>query len=280
MILHISHNDLDGVGCGILVKAAYPSVKTIYRGYDELGNMLDSIHSGYDMVIVTDLSPSEAILESIAGECELLLIDHHISSETLNKYPFVIHENGKSATLLTYEKLTSIGFDLSAYEDFVCCVNDFDLWKLKRDDSLRMNLLFILTGISRFEKRFLTEPYCGFKAEEEMLIALEEERRNNYIERALKYAEYFTDKDQRKLAVLFSEMYTSELGNSIISRGLADYVILINVQRKSVSLRSAKDTDISEIAARHGGGGHKNAAGFPFISGFNVMEFLIQLELM
>ncbi len=279
MTLHISHNDLDGIGCGILVKAAYPSVKTIYSGYDELQSRLEGIPSDCSMVIITDVAPSEADVERMAGERELLLIDHHASSESLKKYPFVVHEIGKCATLLTYDKLTSMGFDLSAYENFVNCVNDFDLWMLKRSDSLRMNLLFILLGISRFEKRFLAEPYRGFKPEEEMLISLEEERRNNYITRAIKHAEYFTDKQQRTFAVLFSEMYSSELGNSIITQGLADYTILINAQRKTVSLRSSKDIDVSEIAVRQGGGGHKNAAGFNLHSDLDLPEILIQLGL-
>ena len=279
MVLHISHNDLDGVGCGVIVKAAYPSIKTVYLGYDELEPALKNIPSGCNMLIITDLAPSEAVVERIAGERELLLIDHHASSESLKKYPFTVHEIGKCAALLTYERLMSMGFELSMYEDFVRCINDFDIWLLKRADSLRMSLLFILMGISRFEKRFLTEPYHGFKAEEEMLITLEEERRNSYITRAVKCAEYFTDNQQRKFAVIFSEMYSSELGNSIISQGLADYVLLINAQRKTVSLRSAKDVDVGEIAVRHGDGGHKNAAGFPLASDLNMPKILAQLGL-
>lgn len=274
MIIHISHNDLDGVGCGILIKKAFPSVHTVYLGYDELEPTLKGLPSEYNTVIISDVTPSDAIVAQLAGERELTIIDHHISSQGLTRYPFVTHSIGKSATLLTYEKLTADGDDLSAYEDFVRCVDDFDLWTLKRTDSLRMNLLFTLYGLPRFEKRFLAEPYNGFRPEEELIISLEEERRDSYITRAMKNLHHFTDKRGLGCAVVFAEMYTSELGNEIIAQGLADYVLLINAQWAKASLRSRKEVDISGIAEANGGGGHKNAAGFAMRADFDLTAIL------
>ena len=72
----------------------------------------------------------------------------------------------------------------------------------------------------------------------------------------------FTDINGYTATVVFAEAYASELGNSIISDGIADYVILINPQQKKISLRSRSEVDIRCIAEENGGGGHKNAAGF------------------
>lgn len=274
MILHLSHNDLDGVGCGILVKAAMPGVRTVYLSYDDLDAAMEDISPEASTVIITDITPSASVVSRLAGERELMVIDHHVSSEPLKRYPFVTHAIGKCATLLTYEKLTADGYDLSRYENFVRCVDDFDLWTLKRTDSLRMNLLFTLLGIERFEKRFFNEPYNGFKPEEVLIISLEEERRNNYITKAMKNLHYFTDKKGLRVAVVFAEMYTSELGNEIIAHGLADYVLIINAQRAKASLRSRKEVDISGIAEQNGGGGHKNAAGFGINTDFNLAKIL------
>jgi len=37
---------------------------------------------------------------------------------------------------------------------------------------------------------------------------------------------------------------------------------ILNEKKVFISLRSQGDLDVSEIAKRHGGGGHKNAAAF------------------
>lgn len=272
--LHISHNDLDGVGCGILVKAALTSVDTVYVSYDNIETTLEELAPGYSSIIITDLAPSRPAIERLVAETELLLIDHHKSSEDLKKYPFVVHSIDKCATSLTYDKLSSMGHDIKRYENFADCVNDFDLWLLKRDDSLRLNMLLTLYGMGRFEKRFLSEPYTSFKPEEAMLVELEEERRRVYIENSAKNIIEFTDNQNRKAAVLFAESYTSELGNYILVNTNLDYVLIIHAQRKRASLRSRKDVDISGIAVSNGGGGHKNAAGFSIDNDFNVQNIL------
>ncbi len=148
------------------------------------------------------------------------------------------------------------------YEEFARCVNDVDMWFLKREDSLKMSVLFNLMGITRMEERFLSTPYKCFTDTEKLLIKLEEERRDNYIKKAMRNIETLKDKDGLTFTVVFAESYASELGNYIISEDISDYVMLINAQSKKISLRSRKDVDIRHIAERNGGGGHKNAAAF------------------
>ncbi|GAB7141151.1 hypothetical protein RsTz2092_11140 [Deferribacterales bacterium RsTz2092] len=276
MILHISHNDLDGVGCGILVKKAFgTNISTMYVTHSDTEDALKGDMSKYATVIITDLSLPAAHIEAIAGERELIFIDHHKSSEALAKHSFATHSIKECATLLTYHKLTEMGYDVSAYEDFAYCVNDFDLWLLKRDDSLRMNMLFSIYGLSRFEKRFLNEPYAGFTGAEVMLMSFEDERRRNYIHNAVKNIARHTDKQGRNFAVVFAESFTSELGNYVLENNSEfDYVVIINAQRQRLSIRSKKDVDVSVIAVNNGGGGHKNAAGFLLNSNFSANEIL------
>ncbi|HXT50409.1 MAG TPA: DHHA1 domain-containing protein, partial [Thermoanaerobaculia bacterium] len=75
-------------------------------------------------------------------------------------------------------------------------------------------------------------------------------------------------------AVLTREMFTAAGAAGGDSEGLVDYPRSIaGVQavaivrevadgRYKVSLRSSGDVDVEQVARRHGGGGHKNAAGF------------------
>jgi oligoribonuclease NrnB/cAMP/cGMP phosphodiesterase (DHH superfamily) len=54
---------------------------------------------------------------------------------------------------------------------------------------------------------------------------------------------------------------TSELGSKILEKfENINYVMLI--YDGGIALRSVGDFDVSEIAKKYGGGGHKNAAGF------------------
>ncbi len=164
--------------------------------------------------------------------------------------------------MLTYEYLLQEGFKAEEYEEFARCINDIDMWFLKREDSLKMSVLFNLMGITRMEERFLSTPYTTFTDTEKLLITLEEERRDNYIKKAMRNIETIKDKEGLTFTVVFAESYASELGNYIISEDISDYVILVNAQSKKISLRSRKDIDIRHIAERNGGGGHKNAAAF------------------
>lgn len=262
--LHISHNDLDGLGCGVLIKKFLPGpVTTAYLGYDDIDAFIEDNLHRYDNVIITDVSPSYNSVEMLAGETDTVIIDHHASSEKLKDFHFTVHDISVCATLLTYRWLQKQGYDVTPYEEFALCVNDVDMWHLKRSDSLKMSVLFNLMGLDRMEKRFLNEPYNGFSQTEELLISLEEERREAYINKAMRNMLTFKDKHGQTFCAVFAESYSSELGNRIIQDGTADYVMLISAQTKRVSLRSRKEVDIRLIAEANGGGGHKNAAGFP-----------------
>ncbi len=261
--LHISHNDLDGVGCGILIKKFLSgSIDTIYLGYDDIDNYIEENMYKYDRIIISDVSPSFSSVEMLAGEKDVVILDHHASTEPLKEFHFTVHDLTKCATLITWHWLKEQGYDVSAYEEFALCVNDVDLWQLKRNDSLKMGMLFHLLGIDRFEKRFYTSAYTSFTDTEKLLIELEEERKSLYIKKAMRNIFTFTDINGYTATVVFAEAYASELGNSIISDGIADYIILINPQQKKISLRSRSEVDIRCIAEENGGGGHKNAAGF------------------
>lgn len=261
--LHISHNDLDGLGCGVLIKKFMPgNIKTAYLGYDDIDRYIEENYHYYDKIIITDVSPQYGTVEMLAGEKDVLIIDHHASSDALKDFHFTHHDITKCATMLTYEYLLQKGFKAEEYEEFARCINDVDMWFLKREDSLKMSVLFNLMGITRMEERFLSTPYTTFTDTEKLMITLEEERRDNYIKKAMRNIETIKDKDGLTVTVVFAESYASELGNYIISEDISDYVMLINAQSKKVSLRSRKDVDIRHIAERNGGGGHKNAAAF------------------
>jgi len=277
LILHISHNDLDGVTCGALTKRFLKDVDNIFCNYNEIDPILEEVSlRKYDQILITDMSPSKRGINYVLGEIEVLVIDHHETSAWLKDVTATIHNIKKSATLLTYEWLRDMGKDVSDYEELANCVNDYDMWHLKREDSLQMNMLFMKLGVQRYLERFSKKSFSTFTHDEQLIVELETERRDKYIYAASKSCEVFKDTDGLEVFVVFAEEYNSELGNYIIKELGADYVVLINMQRKKVSLRSRADVDVRRIAEMNGGGGHMNAAGFPLNFEFSTIDFLIE----
>jgi hypothetical protein len=274
MILHVTHNDLDGTGCSVLIKRYLDVAHTVYLNYDEIDNYLIRNYYNYNKIIITDLSPSFETAKYLTNYVELFFIDHHITSKELTNILDSYHDITKSATLLTYEWLVEMGFDVKSYREFANCVNDYDMWHLKIDESLKLNMLFSLMGIDRFVERFLKNPTVKFDETEKMLLEIEEESKNKYLDNSLKNLNLYTDKSNRKFAVIFAEKYNSELGHHILNFTDVVYVFIINAQKKKISLRSRDGIDVSEIAIKNGGGGHKNAAGFSTDFDFCIEDFL------
>lgn len=274
MILHVTHNDLDGAGCSVLIKRYLDVAHTVYLNYDEIDNYLIRNYYNYNKIIITDLSPSFETAKYLTNYVELFFIDHHITSKELTNILDSYHDITKSATLLTYEWLVEMGFDVKSYREFANCVNDYDMWHLKIDESLKLNMLFSLMGIDRFVERFLKNPTVKFDETEKMLLEIEEESKNKYLDNSLKNLNLYTDKSNRKFAVIFAEKYNSELGHHILNFTDVVYVFIINAQKKKISLRSRDGIDVSEIAIKNGGGGHKNAAGFSTDFDFCIEDFL------
>jgi len=277
MILHVTHNDLDGVGCAILVKKCYDFVDTYYLNYDDVDTFIQNNYANYEQLIISDISPSEETFKYIENHIEIVFIDHHKTSLHLGEYALSYLDTTVSATYLTMKWLEECGFDLSEYHDFVDCVNDFDMWHLKRDDSLRMNMLFTILGLDRFRERFLNNPSTRFTEVELLLLDLESESLDKYLKNAEKLVKTFVDKNNRKFGAIFAEKYSSELGNHLIKTLDFEYIFIINPQRGKVSMRSKPDFDVSEIAVKNGGGGHKNAAGFSTNYDFGLNQFLKNL---
>ncbi|MCX8084102.1 MAG: DHHA1 domain-containing protein [Calditerrivibrio sp.] len=275
MILHVTHNDLDGVGCAILVQKCYNFVETFYLGYEDVDNFVQNNYARYNQIIISDISPSEETFKYIQNHLEIVFIDHHKSSMHLGDYANNSYlDNRYSATYLTWKWLEECGFDLKEYMDLVDCINDFDMWHLKRDDSLKMNMLFTILGIERFRDRFLKNPSTKFLEHEILLLELEAESLDKYIKNAEKCVKSYIDINGYKLGVVFAEKYNSEIGNYLVKNVDFDYVFIINPQRGKISIRSKPELDISGIAIANGGGGHKNAAGFSINYDFGVGKLL------
>ncbi len=281
----LSHNDLDGVGCGILAKLAFgKDVKVRYNSVSSLDREVKWYLENDDkntFLFITDLAVNKENEENLnavfqtAGNVQL--IDHHKTSLHFNEYEWghvlVEDENGNltSATSLFYHFLATQQLlePTDAISEFVELVRQYDTWEWEKNANFsaqRLNALFYLIPIEEFEEkmmnRLLKSEHFSFDDFEEKILDMEETKIERYIHRKRK--EIVQSQMGDYLAgIVYAESYHSELGNELGKEyPHLDYIAILNMGGKRLGFRTIHDhVDVSVVAAQFGGGGHAKASG-------------------
>lgn len=281
----LSHNDLDGVGCGILAKLAFgENVKVRYNSISGLNREVEWFLENDDkntFLFITDLSVNEKneqrLDEFYQNGGKVQLIDHHKTALHYNNYPWghvvVEDDEGKltSATSLLYEYLISNQLiELSdAITEFVELVRQYDTWEWEKNenqDAQRLNALFFLISIEEFEEKMITRlqtsEHFHFDEFEKKILDMEENKIDRYIRRKRRELVQ-TELDGLFAGVVYAESYHSELGNELGKEyPHLDYIAILNIGGKRMGFRTIHDhIDVSEVAGQYGGGGHAKASG-------------------
>ena len=237
--------------------------------------------SNYEQIFICDLPLFRETINVIENNSylkeHLKHFDHHESSVSDNNHSFVnevISINGLtvSATYLFYQYLKSLGDKLNKkfYEEFVEGVRAYDIWDKNGDFELGKKITNVFTLM---EPVSFIDYICSLDDSKEFMITKEidnlilsnEKKMNNYFEKAYEKI-VITDYKGYKMAVTINEQYRSLLGNYICNKNKdIDFVLIINFERFSCSLRCEKDgVDVSVIASefQHDGGGHTKSSGF------------------
>lgn len=292
-----THNDLDGGGVEVVTKAHFENV-TVFRctPNDINETVKEFIESGsyvyHRLVIISDLSINGEIAEVINDNENLrqkfMIVDHHKSALFLNKYQFAniqVERNGvnASATSSLYSVLYNLGhnlldgIDAIAMHHFCEKVRRYDTWdwfNIYKDDVANMlNSLFYRQGQDEFVESMIGKLKANihyysegdwegmFTKEELSQLRFDRENTEKYINSKLKTVKVYHNV-HGKFAHVFAENHISELGNTIANEFEVDFVALTDLSKMKISLRSIGDFDVSAIAMKYGGGGHKNAGGF------------------
>lgn len=264
-IVCIYHNDNDGITAAGIVNLEFSNVKFIPMDY---GWDFDMNEIKDKTCIVVDFSFPN--MQEIKDNCKSLIwIDHHKTAMENNpeiwndKDVLGIRNLTKAGCELTWEYLMPKNAKIP---NVVKWVGDYDTWTFKYDETKAFGASFgveIKTPNAVDLKQLLT----GVSAQviEDDLIEKGEILLKAQIDRV---KESF--KQGRKIKfhslngfICNSNVDDSNLGNYICKQGY-DVGIVWSVDKDliRVSLRSIGETDVSIIAKKHGGGGHKNAAGF------------------
>lgn len=281
----LSHNDLDGVGCGILAKLAFgKQVKVRYNSVSSLNReiefFLENDHPE-TFLFITDLSPNKENEKKLDdfyhAKGKIQLLDHHKTALHFNDYEWgyvLVEDNeGKltSATSLFYKYLVKHRLleATDAITEFVELVRQYDTWEWEKNENHQahsLNSLFFLVSIDDFEEkmieRLLTSEHFDFDEFEKKMLNMEEDKIDRYIRRK-KREIVQSETGEHMAGIVYAESYHSELGNELGKEyPHLDYIAILNMGGKRISLRTIHDhIDVSEIAGYFGGGGHQKASG-------------------
>ena len=295
-----THQDLDGIGCGILANFAFGNEATVsYVENYEVDRKVDELIESrmveeWDSIYFTDLSPSKEALEKLEGYYpgQTIVLDHHRTNvhalEVLGNNAVVRwepDEKGKipSGTSLVYEhlkelkKLEKVG-NPAMLEIFVEKVRSYDTyqWKDSGDDfPKKLQTLFTMLDRDRFVDRFMK------KISDPTSVRVIDEVEMDFVNARIQQEVDSIDKivSSRKgiqevnikgynVAVMHHPggVNVSELGCALIGRYPdIDILVAINLNYNSLNYRVVRDDiDAATIFAKPlKGGGHAKACGSP-----------------
>jgi oligoribonuclease NrnB/cAMP/cGMP phosphodiesterase (DHH superfamily) len=259
----------DGFGAAFAVHRAWGDTAVyVPVGHDD--QLRPEDHEG-DLVVFVDIAPRNEELRGLADTADqVIVLDHHLSSrDRFAAEPSLenlLRANGHVVRFdLSHSGAVLAWRHFHAGEpepDLLRYVEDQDLWNWKLPDSEAVN-----AAIGSYPRSFetwdrLTDTPVTRLAEEGTPI-LRAQRIE--VERALQSVHTVHVGSLRVEAV--NALYArSAIGHELARRaahGLpCGCVYRITGQRVDATLYSIGDLDVAGIAASHGGGGHRNAAGF------------------
>lgn len=299
LIKVFSHNDLDGFGAPLLLKAVQPTMFANVeismtncgagRIDEEFAKWLTTSEASQATdVYIMDMTPdSDYTFQQLNSNFanHWLVFDHHESeAELRNKYAAnsitpANPEIAPSATSLVWDWLKNQDHfadlpeqrqhDLAYLVELIRAYdtwdwqNDPDMTDQERQDADNFDQLFWfypLQDSAAFVENVLATDWQTYAAQNSLLIKTLNERRAKYLKSHLKDT-LVTKVDGHTFGVVYASDYKSEIAHELLKEH-PDAEAALVVSPVSVSLRSNGKLDVAKFAEEYfNGGGHADAAG-------------------
>jgi hypothetical protein len=258
----------DGFGAAWAVWRAWGGdARYLARGHEDAFDPRS--HEGEVLVFVDIAPPPEALAELSELAAQLVVLDHHISTRDRfaacggldaaharrgHRIHFDLHHSG---AVLAWNH-----FHRGEPPPLLRYVEDQDLWSWRLLDSEAVN-----AAIGSYRRDFETWDALAARPASDLaregLPILRSNRQE--VESALQAAAPVAIGERRAEAVN-ARTLRAQIGHALAERasfGMPWGVVYrITADRVDVSLYSIGELDVAALAARYGGGGHRNAAGF------------------
>lgn len=302
-ILLLTHNDADGSGASIVIKSIFPNVTTKHctnsnMSY-EIKNAVCNESDNYDFIFACDISCNEddaTIIQSDPNHKKLLILDHHITAEHLNKYSWAFIESNiiDDSRLTAYYPNNILGkssgaslmFDYMDYNGFTKHVKNiyllieivhliaaYDTWDwvnvFEKDIIFeQFNILFNIYKPDMFEEKMLehinSSSTSVFDETDKLLLKIENNRINDYlsnIQKSFTTGNMMLAEKYHSIVFCTTDNYLSQTFE-LMKTQYPDYDIYLINYGTGIALRATKpDINVGKIAKMFGGGGHPGASG-------------------
>lgn len=233
----------------------------------QVQDLIRSRFGPVDLIIIVDTNSYSQLpgFRDYLKQCEVpaLVFDHHVTSDNLGQVE-VTDSTAAAAGLIVVEFLQAVGWPLtgrSAEALFVAISTDTGWFHLRNTDSRTFRAVAELIDAGAEPNGVYTKLYQNYSSERfnlmiAMLETLELKLDGRYASQHLSREAF----ERTGAAYRDTENLISEC-QRIASVKVAALFIEQRDGRIRCSMRSRDDLDVSEIAVKYGGGGHKLAAG-------------------
>lgn len=280
-ILLISHTDLDGISCNLLLDLANIKYDYINTENENVSMTIDKIiqdNIQYDQIYITDLTIPVNDYEHLReAKFNFQVFDHHATHLYAKDYPESTvkveefnHKTCGTELFFNHLKETYTELNTPIIASYVELVRQIDTYTMESDDARNLGTLLSIYG----KKDFLKKMKTRLRKDRQVFTFTEFEKRylkiknNEFDAYCLKREkELMTyEIDNYKCGVIFcGNTDKSELGHRLSrNHPELDLIILIDTA-KSISYRTERDDiDVSKFAQMYEGGGHIKASGSKF----------------
>lgn len=255
-------NCFDGTGSGFSAWKFFGDIATVYRevsyGYP-IPEMPDATE-----VLILDFSYPRKEIEALANKVPLTVLDHHKTAQQdleplirtegrpeIGK-PIVIFDMTRSGAKITWEYLHQ-----TPPPPLIEYISDRDLWQFKLPDSKLVH-----DALVSYPKDFRV--WDSLDVEKLKVEGVTCKRLYDSLVKNICDSSWIGTLDGHKVPMVNTTIAWSEVGQELLARN-PDYPFAVSFtvfqDQMMYSLRSRPDFDVSAVAKRFGGGGHKNAAG-------------------
>lgn len=257
----------DGVAAAAVLKQALPDAHVMFVQYNTDEHRYLTAEPG---MLFCDITPHESRLDAFVAAGAIVL-DHHVSSqyivERFGELGVYSEAQGVSGAVLAllqvYPMLPDDADAGGILTRIVTRVGIRDTWQT--DDPAWLEACRTCAALTFYpaEQWLEAKPADWESMLSVGAVILDRQREQD--ERTRREAWWFDSRVGRVCAFQGDSRAASDIAERL--RGDADVVVAFSavcvdgIQHYRLSLRSCGEVDVSEIAARYGGGGHRHAAG-------------------
>lgn len=302
MILHLSHNDLDGITSLLLskeigIKYIFPCSYTqkskynIIKIFKEFMNKKDFIKN-INSILFTDINMTETMYTEIKNNLpnhipdkKVFVIDHHRASDEVDINFVKNIDTEYCASKQYYNKLKQkSNVDLSKYEDLINAVDGFDSWQFDRSPfslDLQRTFYYFIFNRECYDKHYKKLfDYMDLLREDTPTNSYKPKWYNRFLEKYYKYNKEKVDKIVKNnyningiVYVPFLDEYEDvpayEVEVQLMKKDpeIKHFIFIFNDHDDFItfSLRTnneEKHINIGKLVMEYGGGGNECAGSF------------------